>query len=141
MKTFVIAFAVLAATASLSAADPYLPTDAERAGWTMSDMNSWRIALSAYKQDHGRYPEAKTLADARAAIEPTYIGRAPMHDAWGHPYRYELDENSGYRLVSAGADGIFQPEGWSQTGRTKDLNADAVLTGQGRWLSRSWQNW
>ena len=119
----------------------YDPTDAERAGWTMGDMNSWRIALSAYKQDNGKFPDAKTLEEARAAIEPKYIGRTPMHDAWGTPYRYEQDGKGGFRLVSAGADGKFQPEGWAEVGRTKDLKADAVATGEGRWLQRSWQTW
>lgn len=138
MKTFIVALAILCTASVATAGDPYLPTDTERAGWTMFDMNSWRIALAAYKQDHGTFPPAKTLEEARAAIEPTYIARAAMHDAWGHAYRYELDGRGGYRLVSAGADGTLQPDGWSRTGKSKDLNADAVATGEGRWLSASW---
>jgi hypothetical protein len=128
---------VITGTVLLLAA--YDPTDTERAGWTMGDMNSWRIALSAFQQDNGKFPDVRTLQEARDAIQPKYIAYAPMHDAWGNPYRYELDGKGGFRLVSAGADGKFQPEGWSEKGRTKDLNADAVATAEGRWLQRSWQ--
>lgn len=138
MKLLIVALALFCT--SSTAADPYLPTDGERAGWTMFDMNSWRIALAAHKQDHGKFPDAKTLEEARAAIEPTYIAHAAMHDAWGHAYRYDLDGKGGYRIVSAGADGTFQPDSWSRTGKSRDLNADAVATGEGRWLSASW-NW
>ena len=45
MRSLVIAIAFLWTAATASAADPYLPTDAERAGWTMSDMmpdDLWR---------------------------------------------------------------------------------------------------
>src|SRR3954466_10455814 len=113
MKKTLFAVIVIAAF-PLFAGDVYQPTDAERACWTSSDMNSWRIALAAYSSDHGSFPAAKTPEEARAAIEPMYIAHAPMHDAWGHPYHYELFGKNGYRLVSAGADGKFQPEGWSQ---------------------------
>jgi hypothetical protein len=132
---------IVVAALPLFADDVYQPTDAERAGWTSMDMNSWRVALAAYQLDHGSFPDAKTLEEARAAIEPTYIAHAPMHDAWGHAFHYELDGKGGYRLVSAGADGKFQPEGWSQKGRTTDLNADAVATQEGRWLQLSWKTW
>lgn len=142
MKKTLFALIVAAFVTPLFAADgPYIPTDAERARWTMQDMNSWRTALAAYKLDHGAFPQAKTLEDARAAIEPTYIMHTPMHDAWGNPYRYDLDEHGEYRIVSAGADGKFQPETWLATGRTKDLKADAVGTNEGRWLQRSWDTW
>jgi hypothetical protein len=141
MKRILFALLVTASIPPLFAAGPYVPTDAERARWTMMDMNSWRTALAAYKLDHGAFPQAKTLEAARAAIEPMYIMHTPMHDAWGNPYRYDLDEHGQYRIISAGADGIFEPDSWSATGRTKDLKADAVGTNEGGWLQRSWDTW
>jgi len=39
----------------------YMPTDAERARWTMFDMRSWKTAFDAYKMDHGAYPNATTF--------------------------------------------------------------------------------
>jgi hypothetical protein len=134
--------AVIALTAfPLFAGDAYQPTDIERAGWTSHDMNSVRTALAAYHSDYGSFPDVKTMEEVRAAVEPKYIMHTPVHDAWGHNFRYELVGKDGYRLVSAGADGKFQPEGWSQTGRNSDLNVDAVGTQEGPWLQLSWKLW
>ena len=89
MKLF--AFVPFVTSAAL-AADPYCPTDAEQ------------------------YPAIKTADDARAAVEPTYIKHLPMTDAWGHPYRVDSNATS-FRVVSAGADGIFKPETWTIAGQ------------------------
>lgn len=140
MKKTLLAVIALAAF-PLLAADAYQPTDIERAGWTSSDMNSLRTALAAYHSDNGTFPDVKTMEEVRAAIEPKYIMHTAVHDAWGHPFHYELHGKDGYRLVSAGADGKFQPEGWSLTGRNPDLNVDAVATEEGRWLQLSWKLW
>ena len=134
MKTFAAIFFV--ATAAL-AAEPYSPTDAERARWTMQDMKSWMIVFEAYKADHKEYPHVTTLEEARAIGEPIYIRVAPMHDAWGHPYRVEAD-GATFRIVSAGADGVFQSD-VSQKGPMKSYNDDAVGTNEGKWLVRYWE--
>ncbi|HYM61086.1 MAG TPA: type II secretion system protein GspG [Thermoanaerobaculia bacterium] len=134
---FFLLFAIVPSVVT-RAAGPYVPTDAERARWTMHDMRSWQIALGAYKLDHGSFPDAKTLEQARDAVQPVYIAHAPMHDAWGNAYRYESDAKDGFRIVSAGADGKFQPETWSTGGRTASWADDAVITGSGRWLFRMW---
>lgn len=125
------------AASTLSAGESYVPSSAERARWTMQDMNSWRIVLSAYKQDNGRYPAAATLEELRSAVEPIYIKHAPMRDAWGNAYRYEGTAES-YRVISSGADGKFDPATWSTSGKLDDFNADAVASSEGRWLARHW---
>ncbi|SRR5712691_6244928 len=132
MKRFVAAvfFSILAAGA-------YIPTDAERARWTMHDMQSWKIVFEAYKLDHNEYPQVKTLEEARAIGEPRYIRHAPMNDAWGNTYRIEADGKS-YRIVSAGADGVFQTD-ISAGGVLQSFNDDAVATETGKWLFRSWE--
>lgn len=140
MRCFALILAVLAAfpLAAADMAGPYIPTDAERARWTMFDMNSWKVALAAYKLDHGNYPAAGSLEEARGAIEPVYIVHAAMNDAWGNPYRYEVDGKGGFRIVSAGADGKFEPASWSTGGHTKSFSDDVVATGEGKWLFRLW---
>lgn len=129
---------LLVATAALAGSN-YLPTDAERARWTMSDMQSWRIVLEAYKQDHGTYPKAASLEELRPMVEPVYIRHAPMTDAWGHPYRYAPDAGGTPRLISAGADGKFDEASWATGGRMDSYDADAVMTPPARWMFRSWE--
>ena len=123
---------------ALFAVAAYEPTDADRARWTIADMLTWRTAIQAYATDHNVYPDVKTLEDLRDAVQPLYIAHAPMVDAWGNPYRYESDEKVGFRLISAGADGKFDPSTWSTGGRTTSFNDDAVVTTKERWMFRYW---
>ena len=116
----------------------YVPTDAERARWTMHDMMSWKTVFDAYYTDHKEYPHISTMDEARAIGEPTYIKAAPMHDAWGNPYRIEADGKS-FRVVSAGADGVFKPETWTTGGTLTSFDDDAVVTNQSRWWFRRWE--
>ena len=74
---------------------------------TMSDMRSVGTALEAYATDNERYPDGDyaslktTLAD--------YLTTFPEKDIWDHAYAYVVTpDGSGYRLVSSGADGIFE---------------------------------
>ena len=136
MKRLILGVVALLPLALL-AADPYIPTDAERARWTMHDMQSWRICFAAYKQDHSAYPEAKSAEAAKALFEPIYIQHLPMTDAWGNAYDVKSDA-AGFRVVSAGADGKFDRSTWSAEGKQSSFDADAVATNDGRWLFRSW---
>jgi hypothetical protein len=138
MKRISAVLAVAAfAGVSLAADAPYVPSDAERARWTMQDIRSWKIALEAYKVDYNKFPEATTLEGAAAAIQGVYINTVPMHDAWGRPFAFERTAE-GFRVVSAGADGKFDRESWSQTGKQPSLDADAVVTEQGKFWARWW---
>ncbi len=116
----------------------YIPTDAERARWTMSDMMSWKTVFQAYWTDHKEFPHVTTLEEARAIAEPIYIKHAPMIDAWGNAYRIEADGKS-FRIVSAGADGAFKPETWTSGGQLTSFEDDAVVTNEGRWWLRHWE--
>jgi hypothetical protein len=137
MKKTLLALVVALIVSPLIAADPYLPTDAERAGWTMMDMGSWRTCFDACKVDQGRYPEVKSAEEARAAFEPVYISHLPLTDAWGRAYAIESTATT-YTLASAGADGKFDKQSWSKGGRLPSFDEDAVATNEGRWLFRSW---
>ena len=130
MKTLITLLLMLAQ-------DPYVPTDAERARWTLQDMQSWRIALEAYKTDHNSYPAGTTLEEAVAAVEPKYIRKAATNDAWGRPYLYER-VGDGFRLVSAGADGEFNRGSWTTGARDLAPEADAVISDAARFWFRSW---
>ena len=126
-----------AAVLSFFALGAYNPTDAERARWTMFDMRSWKTAFDAYKSDHGQYPSVNSLEQARLAVEPLYIKRSPMTDAWGNSYRIESDGKS-FRVISAGADGVFQAD-TSAGGVLQSFNDDAVINESGKWLFRYWE--
>jgi Type II secretion system (T2SS), protein G len=136
-RTLAFATFLLVATAAW-AANPYMPTDAERARWTLDDMLSWRTAIEAYATDYGFYPDAKTLEELRADVQPRYILHAPMHDAWGNPFRYERDEKVGFRFISAGADGTFDPASWTVGGKRTSFDDDAVVTPKERFWFRWW---
>jgi hypothetical protein len=110
-------------------------TDVERARATATEMEYWRIALTARRKDFDTYPQGD-LEAARAAVEPVYINQALTHDAWGNRYRYEATE-TGFLLVSAGADGEFSPESWSKAGERTSFGDDAVMTHEGR--ARFWK--
>jgi hypothetical protein len=137
MKKTLFALLVVAIATPLFAATPYAPTDLERARWTMSDMVSWRICFAAYKQDHGKYPEVKSVEEAKAAFEPIYVAHLPMTDAWGNAYAVQSDASS-FTVVSAGADGTFDKHTWSTAGTLQSFDEDAVATNEGHWLVRHW---
>ena len=128
----------VAAISSILLMGAYVPTDAERARWTMQDMMSWKTVFDAYYTDHKEYPHVTTVAEARAIAEPIYIKAAPMTDAWGNPYRIEADGKS-FRIVSAGADGVFKPETWTTGGELASFDDDAVVNNQSRWWFRRWE--
>ncbi|HUP44420.1 MAG TPA: type II secretion system protein GspG [Thermoanaerobaculia bacterium] len=139
MKRIIIVTVVVSLIAAVAyGGSPYMPTDAERARWTLHDMKSWKIALEAYRQDNGSYPAGATLQDAAVAVEGKYISTVPMHDAWGRAYVYE-STNSGFILASAGADGRFDRSSWATAGQLDSLEGDAVITEQGRFWLRSWK--
>jgi len=101
-------------------------------------MMSWKTVFQAYATDHGEFPHVRTVEQARAMAEPIYIRHAPLNDAWGNPYRIEADGKT-FRIVSAGADGLFKPETWTTGGKVESFDEDAVVTSEGRWWFRSWE--
>jgi general secretion pathway protein G len=133
MKQLVLAILLAGATTP----GAYVPTDAERARWTMSDMKSVATAIEAYAIDNKAYPAADSIDALIAAVQPIYMRKAHAHDAWGRPFLYvpSADRQS-YRLVSAGADGRADRESWDKSGPLGSFDDDAVLTaGQ---LTRPW---
>jgi hypothetical protein len=138
MKKTLIALMFAAIAMPLISADgPYIPTNSERANWTMWDMRTWRTCFDAYASDHHQYPEVKSAEEARALFEPIYVLHLPMTDAWGRLYAVESDAK-GYKVVSSGADGKFDRTTWSTGGELKSFDDDAVAAQDGRGLFRHW---
>jgi type II secretory pathway pseudopilin PulG len=133
MKQLVLAILL----AGAAAPGAYVPSDAERARWTMSDMKSLATAIEAYASDNNAYPAADSIDGLISAIQPMYMRKAHAHDAWGRPFLYvpSADRQS-YRLVSAGADGRTDRESWDKPGPLSTFEDDAVLTAGA--LTRPW---
>ena len=75
---------------------------------TMTDMRSIAVAVEAYATDNDEFPSGD-FTSLKAALEPTYILELPEKDMWDHPYAYVVsDDKKSYRIVSAGADSIFE---------------------------------
>jgi hypothetical protein len=75
---------------------------------TMSDIRSLSTALEAYALDHDEVYPTGDYASLKSALAPDYLTEFPDKDIWGHPYAYVASaDRKHYRLVSAGADSIF----------------------------------
>jgi photosystem II stability/assembly factor-like uncharacterized protein len=76
---------------------------------TMGDIRSLAISFEAYAVDHGLYPPSGDRDRLVADLTPTYIRSLPRLDGWENPFRVEISETrNGYRISSAGADGVFE---------------------------------
>ena len=86
--------------------------DAERKRpWrrTMRDIRGVATALEAWAIDNDdKYP-AGDYASLEEHLVPEYIDELPAQDMWDHAYAYVVSpDRTRYRLVSAGADTIFE---------------------------------
>lgn len=137
MRVSLISSVLSCSLAVAGVAKSYVPTDAERARWTMSDLRSLATAVEAYATDHKAYPAAETLDALLPMIEPIYIRKAPATDAWGHAYHYlPSPDRQSYRLVSGGSDGLTDPRSWDVPSTLATFDEDAVVTSGS--FSRSW---
>ena len=86
-----------------------LETHQKKRPWrrTMSDLRSVATAIEAYSTDTDRYPSGD-YASLKETLKD-YIDEFPEKDIWGHEYAYVVaGDGQSYRLVSAGADSIFE---------------------------------
>jgi len=77
---------------------------------TMSDMRTIATAVEAYQTDQNdeTYPAASDMAGLKTALKGINPS-LPEKDMWGNAYEYVVSEDRHhYRIVSAGADGIFE---------------------------------
>lgn len=134
MRRFLTAFlsAVIVLTGAAQTTDENVLS---RVRATQKQLQTFLDAIGAYLTDYDAPPKADGIEALAAALQPTYIRELPRVDAWGTPFKYEVD-GKGYRVVSAGADKKFDPSTWETEARTSDFNADAVVA-NGKFV-RAW---
>ena len=136
--TRLVSTLILAIISMLSmAADA--PSNADRARKTLYAMRVIRTAVEGYAGAHNAWPEAKSMEELRALVEPQFVKTLPLRDEWGTPFIFELDPSAGYRVISAGADGVFDRRSWSVAGITASFDDDAVANGDRAGFFRSWE--
>jgi hypothetical protein len=113
---------------------------------TTADMRSLATAVEAYSTDQSdeTYPVATDLAGLKTALKDVYMKNFPEKDMWGHPYEYVVSpDRKHYRIVSAGADGIFDwdsrkiviaKEGAEPAVRYRDHLEDDLIYADGMFL-------
>jgi len=76
---------------------------------TMGDIRVIATAIEAWSTDHDeRYPDGGGWETLRKELQPAYVKELPEKDSWGAAYAYVVStERDHYRIVSAGADSVF----------------------------------
>jgi hypothetical protein len=98
---------------------------------TLVEMRVLQTAIEAYRYVNKGYPAARSIAELRALVEPTYISITPLKDAWGTEFRYQATpDGKAYVLVSAGSDKVFAEKSWTVHGLLESSQEDAVVSSQ-----------
>lgn len=100
---------------------------------TMGDLKIMSTAIESYMVDTGHAPKGKSLAEIQKALEPFYIKKLPLKDAWGNDFHYyhgSGDNQDEYAIGSGGKDGVF--DGWDQKGvyivtTVQGFNQDIII--------------
>lgn len=93
---------------------------------TIADMRNLAVGVMSYGVDHMTpegdvvFPEASSIEELVAILQPEYLAQPPHADGWGNPYRYACRAELGapgcstFRLISPGRDGAFEHDDpWS----------------------------
>jgi general secretion pathway protein G len=120
-----VVVAIIAIVAAISIPNLLNATQKSRQSSTLADMRTVSSVLERYATDNGRYPEVADIRAVVPLVEPDYIGRLPVSDAWGGALVYEVaEEGRSYVLRSLGSDGTAE-EG-EPRGATHEHAADIV---------------
>ena len=99
-----------------------------RTSGTTRTMQAFRTFLELYKQKNGAYPGAKSMTELAAALLPESAADVQTKDWWGTEFRYLVSsDRKSYRLVSAGADAIFNAASWDTREVLATADDDAVV--------------
>lgn len=109
---------------------------------TMSDMRTIGIAWESFAKDHrtccpgeGSFPELSwgnlTGERLETMLVPNYLKKLPAGDAWGKDFQYavscpEGDQTSHYMIRSAGRNGKWDGDDYTEGTRTKSYDCDIV---------------
>jgi len=105
---------------------------------TIADLRTIATALEARATDTNEYPDAADMETLRKLLEPTYIRHMPSRDGWGHEFIYlGSPDKQQYRFVSAGSDGVFEPNSRQLTkmpARESDRFEDDIIFQDGEFV-------
>ena len=76
----------------------------EKARRTTALMKQLTDGLAAYQRERGQFVVTKEIAELLDALSPRFVPTPVRFDLWGKPLEYQ-GTATGYRLISAGADG------------------------------------
>ena len=75
----------------------------------MASIRTIATAMESYEIDKDSYP-AGWIETIESLLVPNYIVQFPRLDEWGTPFQISGGpRGKHYRIVSAGADGVFEP--------------------------------
>jgi type II secretion system protein G len=96
---------------------------------TMADMRAVGTAVESYAVDNNFYPAgASPVTTISTALEPRYIAKLPIRDAWLFTLEYRKTPATNaqkYTIESYGKNGKDEPEA---TGTTTDFNNDIIFS-------------
>jgi general secretion pathway protein G len=125
-----IVLAVIGVLAAISIPNLLNAVQRGRQRRTMSDMRALATAVESYGADNNGYVPAAAgpVSSIAVFIEPTYIQRLPVRDAWKTDIVY-VAESQEYTIFSYGKDKTVGGGGSvSPTGATTDFENDIIMT-------------
>src|SRR5438046_65083 len=98
---------------------------------TMADMRAVGTSVEAYAVDTNLYPSgASPVSTITTYVEPRYIKKLPVTDAWDAAFDYTSTDNQSYTIVSYGKDNTDETVA---TGATTSFNNDIAFS-QGQFI-------
>ena len=114
---------VFASTPGLDASRERLMAKSHHAT-TVGDLRAMASGIVVYQMQKGRLPQTSDMETLRRVLEPGYAN-VPATDGWGRQFHVEASGSTdAYLVVSAGPDGKFDAESWTNLSRPSD---DIVL--------------
>lgn len=90
---------------SIKVVDPEKEAERARMRSTLADIRAIGMACEAFAVDNEVYPAGDTLIAITAQLQPTYIRKLPLKDAWGNKIIYLTDSHQqNYWIISDGPD-------------------------------------
>jgi hypothetical protein len=135
-----ILLAIIGVMTVMAWAQTYCKNEAQKQ--TLMTILSIVTAAQAYRADEYKFPQAASIGEFAKIVVPAYMAKCPTKDAWGNEIYLAVSEDREHiRVVSPGADGMYEPES-KDFGSTSvrivpchDLNADIIWQDDG-WVQK-----
>lgn len=102
---------------------------------TVGDLRAMASGIAVYQIQKGRLPRTSDIEGLRRELEPAYAN-VRLTDGWGHPFHVDASGSTdSYLIVSAGPDGKFDRESWTNPSRPGDdiVLRDGEITRNAEW--------